>query len=104
LNFHAELLKEHSQKIDELAKGISELKYLPKLLGEHGQKIDKITEDIHQIGLKQTEILATLDLEKGVSALESEKTRTPLVMTERDKEILEENWQKQLKRLRTTKL
>ena len=70
LNSHTELLKEHSQKLDKLTQSISELKYLPKILDEHGQKLDKLDDSIHQLRVGQAEILARLDLEKRVSALE----------------------------------
>ena len=77
LNFHTELLKEHSQKLDEhsqkldkLTQSISELKYLPKILNEHGQKLDRLSDSAHLLDVKQTEILARLDLEKRISALE----------------------------------
>jgi hypothetical protein len=39
-------------------------------LDEHGKKLDKLDDSTHQLRLGQAEILARLDLEKRVSALE----------------------------------
>jgi hypothetical protein len=50
-----------------------------ELLKEHSQKLDKLTEGIHQLDLKQTEILAKLDLEKRVRALEEKISHSPKV-------------------------
>lgn len=40
------------------------------LLKEHSQKLDKLDDSIHQLKVGQAEILARLDLEKRISALE----------------------------------
>lgn len=67
LNQHTELLKEHSQKLDKLTESALESRVALK---EHGRKLDKLDDSIHQLRVGQAEILARLDLEKRVSALE----------------------------------
>jgi hypothetical protein len=70
MKYVPKLLNEHSQKLDKLSESVLELQYLPKILNEHGQKLDRLSDSAHLLDVKQTEILARLDLEKRVSALE----------------------------------
>lgn len=56
---------------------INELKHHSKQLDQHGQKLDDLTESIHQLDVKQGEILTTLKFEERLDRVEAAIPRRP---------------------------
>lgn len=56
---------------------INELKHHSKLLDLHGVKLDDLTESIHQLDVKQGEILTILKFEERLDRVEAAIPRRP---------------------------